>query len=104
MAKEQKEKAKTVRPLYDKIVVERIKEKDISAGGIIIPDQAKEKPRQGKVLAVGEGAVCIDGSIRPMRIKIGEIVLYGKYAGTDTEIGGTEYLLLREDDVLGIVE
>lgn len=95
---------KTLRPIFDKIVVERIKEADISAGGIIIPDQAKEKPRQGKVLAIGHGAVKLDGEIRPLAIKVGEIVLYGKYAGTDTTIDGTEYLLLREDDVLGIIE
>lgn len=98
------QKGKSLRPLYDKIVVERIKSKEISSGGIIIPEQAKEKPVQGKVLAVGEGAVCIDGSIRPMRIKVGEVVLYGKYAGTESNIEGTDYLLLREDDVLGIVE
>jgi chaperonin GroES len=104
MPKEKAEKPKKLRPLYDKIVVERIKEKDISDGGIIIPDQAKEKPRQGLVLAVGEGAVTLDGSIRPMRVKVGEIVLFGKYAGTDTEIGSTEFLLLREDDVLGVIE
>jgi chaperonin GroES len=98
------EKPKGIRPIFDKIVVERIKEKDITAGGLHIPESAKEKPRQGKVLAVGHGAVTLDGSIRPLVIKVGDVVLYGKYAGTDTEIEGTEYLLLREDDVLGVIE
>lgn len=96
----------TIRPIYDKLVVEKIKSKEISAGGIILPDQAKAKPTQGIVLAIGEGAVMMDGNIRPMRVKVGQTVIFGKYAGheADTEFFGENIIILREDDVMGIVE
>lgn len=97
---------KTIRPIYDKLVVEKIKSKEISAGGIFLPDQAKAKPTQGRVLAVGEGAVQLDGTIRPMRVKVGEIVIFGKYAGheAEAEFFGENIIILREDDVMGVVE
>ena len=93
-----------VRPLYDRILVRRIAEEEKTKGGIIIPDSAKEKPAEGKVLAVGTGRVLEDGSVRPLDIKAGDRVLFGKYSGTEVVINGEEHLILREDDVLGIVE
>jgi chaperonin GroES len=93
-----------IRPLHDRLIVLRVEEEEKSVGGIIIPDTAKEKPLQGKVIAVGKGKILEDGSRREMEIKEGETVLFGKYAGTEIKIDGTEHLILREDDVLGIVE
>jgi chaperonin GroES len=93
-----------IRPLQDRIVVSRIADQDKTKGGIIIPDTAKEKPIEGKVLAVGNGRVLEDGSVRKLDIKVGDRVLFGKYGGTDVTIDGEELLILREDDVLGVVE
>jgi chaperonin GroES len=93
-----------IRPMYDRVVVTRIAEEEKTKGGIIIPDSAKEKPAEGKVLAVGTGRVLEDGSIRQLDIKAGDRVLFGKYSGTEVVINGEEHLILREDDVLGIVE
>ena len=92
------------RPMYDRIVVSRIAEELKTKGGIIIPDTAKEKPVEGKVLAVGSGRVLEDGSVRKLDIKVGDHVLFGKYGGTEIVVGGEEHLILREDDVLGVVE
>ena len=102
-----KEKTKSIKPLYDKIVVKRIESEGVSAGGILLPDSAKRKPTQGEVLAVGEGAVQLDGTIRKMRIKVGDIVMFGKYAGHEADLqdlGDDTLLILREDDVMGVVE
>ena len=93
-----------IRPLQDRIVVSRIADQEKTKGGIIIPDTAKEKPIEGKVLAVGNGRILEDGSVRKLDIKVGDRVLFGKYGGTDVTIDGEELLILREDDVLGVVE
>ena len=92
------------KPLNDRILVKRVEEDARSAGGIIIPDSAKEKPLRGKVLAVGSGKVSEDGASRPLDVKAGDVVLFGKYAGTEINIEGSEHTILREDDVLGVVE
>jgi chaperonin GroES len=93
-----------LRPLNDRVVVKRLEEETKTAGGIIIPDTAKEKPIQGEVLAVGNGKVMEDGSRRPLDIKAGDRVLFGKYAGTDIKVEGEELLIMREDDILAIIE
>jgi chaperonin GroES len=92
-----------IRPLYDHILVERIEE-DVKKGGIIIPDTAKEKPQQGKVIAVGGGRKDDKGKQIPLEVKKGDTILFGKYAGTEMKIEDHEYLIIREDDILGIVE
>ncbi len=93
-----------IRPLQDRILVERIDEEDTSKGGIIIPDTAKEKSQEGKVVAVGKGKVLEDGKIQKLDVKKGDRVLFSKYAGTEITLEGDERLILREDDVLGIVQ
>jgi chaperonin GroES len=93
-----------IRPLQDRIVVSRIADQEKTKGGIIIPDTAKEKPIEGKVLAVGNGRVLEDGSVRKLDVKVGDRVLFGKYGGTEVTIDGEQLLILREDDVLGVVE
>ena len=93
-----------IRPLHDRIIVERLEEETTTAAGIIIPDTAKEKPQQGKIIAVGKGKVTEDGKVLPMDVKVGDKVLFGKYAGTDIKLEGKEYLMMREDDILGVVE
>ena len=93
-----------MRPLRDRILVERIEEQEQRIGGIIIPDTAKEKPQQGRVVAVGTGRVHDDGKVFPLDVKEGETVLFGKYAGSEIKIDGREYLIIREDEVLGVVE
>jgi chaperonin GroES len=93
-----------VRPLHDRIIVERIDEGEQKVGGIIIPDTAKEKPMQGKVIAVGKGRVEKDGKITPLDVKAGDKVLFGKYAGQEIKIDGSEYLIIREEEVLGVIE
>jgi chaperonin GroES len=93
-----------IRPLHDRVVVKRIAEQEKTKGGIIIPDTAKEKPIEGEVLAVGNGKLLDDGSVRKMEVKKGDRVLFGKYSGTEVKIEGTEALILREDDILGVVE
>ncbi|MEZ4268829.1 MAG: co-chaperone GroES [Myxococcota bacterium] len=92
------------RPLNDRILVKRVEEETRTAGGIIIPDSAKEKPLQGEVLAVGAGKIQEDGTVRPIDIRVGDKVLFGKYGGTDIKVDGEDRIILREDDVLGIVE
>jgi chaperonin GroES len=93
-----------MRPLHDRLLVERIEEREQRIGGIIVPDTAREKPQQGRVVAVGKGRVNDEGTVFPLDVKAGDTVLFGKYAGTEIKVEGTEYLILREDEVLGIVE
>ncbi|NIS59967.1 MAG: co-chaperone GroES [Proteobacteria bacterium] len=93
-----------IRPLQDRILVKRIEEEEKTEGGIIIPDTAKEKPIEGKVIAVGKGKVSEDGKVRPLDVKKGDRILFGKYAGTEVKIEGEEHLIMREDDVLGVIE
>ena len=93
-----------VRPLHDRLVVRRIEEKETVKGGIIIPDTAKEKPQEGEVIAVGEGKKLDSGERVPLDVKEGDRVLFGKYAGTEIKLDGEEYLIMREDDILGVIE
>ena len=93
-----------IRPLNDRILVKRLEEEETTKGGIIIPDSAKEKPAEGKVVAVGKGKVGDDGKAIALEIKKGDRILFGKYSGTEVKIDGNEYLIMREDDVLGVVE
>jgi chaperonin GroES len=93
-----------LRPLHDRILVERVEEAEKTKGGIIIPDSAKEKPAEGKVIAVGKGRVGDDGKVVKLEIKKGDRILFGKYGGTEVKIDGEEYLIMREDDVLGVIE
>jgi chaperonin GroES len=96
--------ATKIRPLQDRIIVKRVQEEEKTKGGIIIPDTAKEKPIEGKVLAVGNGKVQEDGKVRPLDVKAGDRVLFSKYAGTEIKIEGEEHLIMREDDILGVIE
>ncbi len=93
-----------IRPLQDRILVKRVDEEEKTAGGIIIPDTAKEKPQEGKVVAVGKGKVLEDGKLSKLDVKKGDRILFSKYAGTEVNIEGEEHLIIREDDVLGVVE
>ena len=93
-----------LRPLYDRIVVKRIDEQETTRNGIIIPDSAKEKPQEGEVLAVGKGKRLDDGTLVDLNVKVGDRVLFGKYSGSDTKLNGTEYIIMREDDVLCILD
>jgi len=92
-----------VRPLHDRVLVKRFNEEERSKGGIIIPDTAKEKPIQGEIISVGQGRVAVDGKIRPVDVKKGDRVLFGKYAGTEIKIDGEEFLMMREEDILGVL-
>lgn len=93
-----------VRPLRDRLLVERIEEPEQKVGGIIIPDTAREKPQQGKVVAAGNGRINDKGEVFPLDVKVGDTVLFGKYAGTEIKIDGKEYLILREDEVFGVLD
>ncbi|HEY5868021.1 MAG TPA: co-chaperone GroES [Candidatus Tectomicrobia bacterium] len=93
-----------LRPLQDRLLVKRLEEKEQVQGGIIIPDTAKEKPQEAKVLAVGPGRVTDDGKIQPIEIKVGDTVVFGKYSGTEVKVDGDDLLIIREDDVLGVLE
>jgi len=93
-----------VRPLHDRVIVKRVEEEDKTKGGIIIPDTAKEKPVEGKVVAVGDGKVQEDGKKTPLEVKAGDRVLFGKYAGTEIQIDGEENIIMKEDDIIAIVE
>ncbi len=93
-----------IRPLQDRVLVARVAEEQKTKGGIIIPDTAKEKPIEGKVVAVGKGKILDDGSVRALDVKAGDRVLFAKYGGTEIKLGGEEYLILREEDLLGVVE
>ena len=93
-----------IRPLQDRLIVKRVAEENKTKGGIIIPDSAMEKPLEGEVMAVGNGKVLEDGKVRPLDIKAGDRVLFSKYAGTEVKIEGEDHLILREEDVLGVIE
>jgi chaperonin GroES len=92
------------RPLHDRVIVKRVEEEEKTSGGIIIPDAAKEKPQQGKVIAVGKGKILENGKVSPLAVKKGDRILFGKYAGTDIKIDGEEHLIMREDDILAIIK
>jgi len=93
-----------IRPLYDRLVVKRIEEQETTRNGIVIPDSAQEKPQEGEVLAVGYGKRLEDGTLVPLDVKVGDRILFGKYSGTETKVVGTEYIIMREDDVLGVLD
>ncbi len=93
-----------IRPLHDRVIVKRMEEERTTPGGIVIPDNAAEKPIKGEVVAVGNGKILENGEVRPLDVKVGDKVLYGKYAGTEIKIDGEEYLVMREDDIVGVIE
>jgi len=93
-----------IRPLQDRVIVRRLEEEEKTKGGIIIPDTAKEKPQEGKVIAVGKGKVNEDGKVIPLDVKAGDRILFGKYSGTEIKIEGEEHLIMREEDILGVIE
>ena len=93
-----------IRPLHDRVIVQRIEEEEKTKGGIIIPDTAKEKPQEGKVVAVGPGKILENGTKVTLDVKVGDKILFGKYSGTEIKIEGEEYLMMREDDILGVIE
>ena len=93
-----------IKPLHDRVIVQRIQEEETTKGGLIIPDSAKEKPIEGNVLAVGSGKTLDNGQVQPLEVKEGDRVLFGKYAGTEIKIEGEEHLIMREDDIIAIVE
>jgi len=93
-----------IRPLQDRVIVKRIEEEEKTKGGIIIPDTAKEKPQEGRVVAVGKGKVNEDGKITPLDVKVNDRVLFGKYSGSEINIDGEEHLIMREEDILGVIE
>ena len=92
------------RPLHDRVIVKRVEEEEKTAGGIIIPDAAKEKPQQGKVIAVGKGKILENGKVSPLDVKKGDRILFGKYSGQEIKIDGEEHLIMREDDILAIIK
>src|SRR5437763_4796947 len=94
----------SIRPLHDRVIVERIEEGEQKVGGIIIPDTAKEKPQQGKVIAAGKGKIEKDGKVTPLDVKAGDTILFGKYAGQEIKVDGNEYLIMREEEILGVIE
>jgi chaperonin GroES len=96
--------ATKIRPLQDRLIVKRVQEEEKTKGGIIIPDTAKEKPIEGKGIAAGNGKVLEDGKVRPLDVKAGDRILFSKYAGTEIKIDGEEHLIMREDDILGVIE
>jgi chaperonin GroES len=93
-----------IRPLHDRVVVRRMEEERTSAGGIVIPDSATEKPIQGEVIAAGNGKILDNGEVRPLDVKVGERVLFGKYSGTEVKLEGEELLVMREEDIMGVIE
>ena len=93
-----------IRPLQDRVIIKRIAEEEKSKGGIIIPDTAKEKPQEGKVIAVGKGKVNDDGKLIPLDVKVNDRILFGKYSGSEINIDGDEHLIMREEDILGVIE
>jgi chaperonin GroES len=93
-----------LRPLQDRIIVKRVEEETKTAGGLFIPETAKEKPQRGKIVAAGNGKKTEDGKVLPLDVKIGDIVLFGKYAGTEVKVDGEDFLMMREDDILAVVE
>jgi len=93
-----------LRPMQDRIIVKRLEEETVTAGGIFIPETAKEKPQKGEIIAVGNGKKTEDGKVIPLDVKVGEKVLFGKYSGTEIKVEGEEFLIMREDDILGVME
>jgi chaperonin GroES len=93
-----------IRPLHDRVIVKRLEEERTSPGGIVIPDTAAEKPIQGKIIAVGKGKILEDGQVRPLDVKVGDKVLFGKYSGTEVKVDGEELLVMREEDVMAVIE
>ncbi len=93
-----------IRPLHDRVIVKRLESETRSAGGIVIPDSAAEKPIQGKVVAVGKGKILEDGQVRPLDVKIGDKILFGKYSGTEVKVDGEELVVMREEDVMAVIE
>jgi chaperonin GroES len=93
-----------LRPLQDRIIVKRVEEETKTAGGLFIPETAKEKPQRGEIVAAGNGKKTEDGKVLPLDVKIGDIVLFGKYAGTEVKVDGEDYLMMREDDILAVIE
>ncbi len=92
-----------IRPLHDRVIVKRMEEERLSAGGIVIPDSATEKPIKGKVVAIGTGKILDDGSVRALAVKDGDEILFGKYSGTEVKVDGEEYLVMREDDIMAVI-
>ena len=93
-----------IRPLHDRVVIRRLEEERTSAGGIVIPDTAAEKPSRGEIVAIGSGKMLDSGEIVPLAVKVGEEILFGKYAGTEVKVAGEEYVVMREDDIMGVIE
>ncbi|BAO42968.1 MULTISPECIES: co-chaperone GroES [Thiolapillus] len=93
-----------IRPLHDRLVIRRTEEEHTSPGGIVLPDSATEKPIQGEVVAAGNGKILENGDVRPLDVKVGDKVLFGKYSGTEVKIGGEELLVMREEDIMGVIE
>ena len=93
-----------IRPLQDRVIVKRLEEEEKTKGGIIIPDTAKEKPQEGKVIAVGKGKMTEEGKLIPLDVKVGDRILFGKYSGSEIKIEGDEHLIMREEDILGVIE
>ena len=93
-----------IRPLHDRVLVRRIEDETTTAGGIVIPDSAKEKPAQGEIIAAGNGKILESGDVRPLDVKVGDKVLFGKYAGTEVKVDGEELLVMREDDIVGVID
>ena len=96
--------AMKIRPLHDRVVIRRMEEERTSAGGIVIPDSATEKPSRGEVIAIGTGKIMEDGKVLPLDVKVGDTVLFGKYSGTEFKIGAEDFLVMREDDIMGVIE
>ncbi|MDQ7048070.1 MAG: co-chaperone GroES [Enterobacterales bacterium] len=94
----------SIRPLHDRVLVRRMEDETVSAGGILIPDNAKEKPSRGEILAVGNGKHLDNGDVRPLEVKVGDKVLFGKYSGNEVKVDGEELLVMREDDIVGIID
>jgi chaperonin GroES len=93
-----------IRPLHDRVIVKRLESENVSAGGIVIPDSAAEKPVQGKVVAVGKGKILEDGSVRALDVKVGDKILFGKYSGTEVKVDGDDLVVMREEDVMAVIE
>ena len=93
-----------IRPLHDRVVVRRLEEERTTAGGIVIPDSAAEKPMRGEIIAIGAGTVLDNGDLRALAVKVGDVILFGKYSGTEVKINGQELVVMREDDIMGVVE
>jgi len=102
--KKESKKATSLVPLADRVLVERLEAEERTAGGIVLPDSAKEKPIQGKVIAVGEGRRTEKGTLLPLEVKVGDRILFGKYSGTEVKVDGEEYLIMKEDDILAVLE